>query len=345
MGDIQFEIIKDVNLNKIVNLDINKDVDVNVNIDDLLATAEADSEAFGEFALAEVDAYTYVREIPGEEEQCEIFELEGALDSQGNASALESLDDLGNRVAVDDLTAVVGYISPDNNAFPTTVIQNLATQTSIFPGTPLAAVPPSVLNAQTGFGILTDLTIPDPPLGTSIPNERFIPSGDLQLEWMGGNDLNDELEIVELQYELTNELTINFGEMSYLCGDDLVTGDAVLTLAEGSEYLIIWDSEVEGVAPTASHPMEIAFDGFIVGDVFTIGDQVFDLTAFVQTGDYLNNPDLANISQWEFEFSILGECEVCTPIPGTGEAFAYAESSAAIDLNNGEMALAMAEVI
>ena len=61
-GDITFNIAKDVNLNKVVNLNINKDVNVNVNIDDLLATAEADAEAFGQFALAEVDAYTYVND-------------------------------------------------------------------------------------------------------------------------------------------------------------------------------------------------------------------------------------------------------------------------------------------
>ena len=61
-GDITFNITKVVNLDKDVTLDINKNVDVNVNIDDLLATAEADAEAFGEFALAEVDAYTYVNQ-------------------------------------------------------------------------------------------------------------------------------------------------------------------------------------------------------------------------------------------------------------------------------------------
>ena len=64
MGNIAFNIEKIVNLNKTVNLDINKNVDVNINIDDLLATAEADAEAFGEFALAEVDAYTFANFNP-----------------------------------------------------------------------------------------------------------------------------------------------------------------------------------------------------------------------------------------------------------------------------------------
>ncbi len=59
-GDIAFNIAKDVNLNKVVTLDIDKTVDVNVNNPDQLATAESDAEAFGTNALAEVDTYTVV---------------------------------------------------------------------------------------------------------------------------------------------------------------------------------------------------------------------------------------------------------------------------------------------
>ena len=59
-GNIEFNITKNVNLTKVVNLNINKNVIVDVNNKDLLATAEADAEAFGLHALAEVDAYTTV---------------------------------------------------------------------------------------------------------------------------------------------------------------------------------------------------------------------------------------------------------------------------------------------
>ena len=59
-GDIAFNVAKVVNLNKVVTLDIDKNVDVNVNNPDQLATAEADAEAFGIYALAETDAFTYV---------------------------------------------------------------------------------------------------------------------------------------------------------------------------------------------------------------------------------------------------------------------------------------------
>ena len=78
-GDIAFDITKNVNLNKVVTLDIDKNVDANVNNPDQLATAEADAEAFGIYALAETDAYTYVTET----EAFSYSESTAALDFQG----------------------------------------------------------------------------------------------------------------------------------------------------------------------------------------------------------------------------------------------------------------------
>ena len=78
-GDIAFNIAKDVNLNKAVNLNITKTVDVNVNNPDQLATAEADAEAFGIYALAETDAYTYVTDS----EAFSYSESTAALDLSG----------------------------------------------------------------------------------------------------------------------------------------------------------------------------------------------------------------------------------------------------------------------
>ena len=59
-GNIKVEVFKNIDLNKKVNLDINKKVDVNVNNPDQLATAESDAQAFGKYALAETDTFTYV---------------------------------------------------------------------------------------------------------------------------------------------------------------------------------------------------------------------------------------------------------------------------------------------
>ena len=73
MGDINFSVFKEVNLNKQVTLDVDKNVNVDVDNNDILATAEADAEAFGrENALAEVDTYTFVNFNP-ETEQYEAF--------------------------------------------------------------------------------------------------------------------------------------------------------------------------------------------------------------------------------------------------------------------------------
>ena len=82
MGDIAFNIEKNVDLNKVVNLEIDKDVDVNVDNPDQLATAEADAEAFGEDALAETDAFTYVNGEPGPGGMM----AQGLIDVLGNTS-------------------------------------------------------------------------------------------------------------------------------------------------------------------------------------------------------------------------------------------------------------------
>ncbi len=59
-GDISFNIASNVDINKKVNFDIVKNVNANVNNPDQLATAQSDAEAFGTYALAETDTYTYV---------------------------------------------------------------------------------------------------------------------------------------------------------------------------------------------------------------------------------------------------------------------------------------------
>ncbi|MEM8827915.1 MAG: hypothetical protein AAGE96_00990 [Cyanobacteria bacterium P01_G01_bin.19] len=61
-GNIDFSINANVNSNKVVNLDIFKTVEANVNNPDQLATALADAEAFGTYALAETETFTYVTE-------------------------------------------------------------------------------------------------------------------------------------------------------------------------------------------------------------------------------------------------------------------------------------------
>lgn len=53
-------ILKNVNIEKFVFLDVEKDVDADVNIDGRLATAEASADALGFDALAETDTFAQV---------------------------------------------------------------------------------------------------------------------------------------------------------------------------------------------------------------------------------------------------------------------------------------------
>ena len=59
-GDIFASIGKDINFNKVVTKDITKTVFVDVVNPDQLAEAEADAEAFGEYALAQTDTFAIV---------------------------------------------------------------------------------------------------------------------------------------------------------------------------------------------------------------------------------------------------------------------------------------------
>ena len=61
-GTVDFDtnIVKNVNINKTVFLEVDKDVDAFVNIDGRLATAEASADALGFDALAETDTFAQV---------------------------------------------------------------------------------------------------------------------------------------------------------------------------------------------------------------------------------------------------------------------------------------------
>ena len=64
-GTVEFDtiILKNVNIEKFVFLDVEKDVDADVNIDGRLATAEASADALGFDALAETDTFAQVDEF------------------------------------------------------------------------------------------------------------------------------------------------------------------------------------------------------------------------------------------------------------------------------------------
>ncbi|MDJ0647964.1 MAG: hypothetical protein QNJ60_04595 [Xenococcaceae cyanobacterium MO_188.B19] len=317
MGDLSFNIIKDVNLNKVVNLNINKNVDVNVENKDLLATAEADAEAFGLNALAEVDAYTYVREEDG---GVPPTSAEGTVDLLGNSLQLD-FDDGSNTDGVYDNINI------------------------IFEGDGTA--PPDVDDIN-GFGSLTSLTTP--PEGTSppitpdapLPQTGVLEITDFNLERTEAPVFITPDGDLEAEYRLTQDWIVNFGERTLdLNGDGLTgSGDFILTVPEGTEFLAeyVGPGEIPPVTPPLG-PIELEFEAFVNNNAAVItyndpciidGSTDFQVTEFVFEAETLQNPAVG-ISDWATQFTVVGDCPGGSG--GDGEAFAYAESTAAIDLD------------
>ncbi|MGK7948298.1 MAG: hypothetical protein AB4368_05700 [Xenococcaceae cyanobacterium] len=274
MGDINFNIAKDVNLNKVVNLDIDKNVDVNVNVDDLLATAEADAEAFGEFALAEVDAYTYVSE--GEPGDSEIIESPAQVDAVGTADvSFPSGLSIGDQITVNHLDV------DDIDGF-----DHFAELSSPPPDTP-------------------DVPLPDPLL--SIDDKVIEITGEL-----GGGLFTGVL---------TDDVEINFGERTLSTLEDPGPYPLTVTIAAGTEYIV---DELAGGA------LELDFDG-------TPADITVEFegsTTIIEIEELAYTQEAAGIGQaGEWNFDVVANIieEVGGP-PTPGEAFAYAESTSAVDL-------------
>ncbi|MDJ0634668.1 MAG: hypothetical protein QNJ34_15880 [Xenococcaceae cyanobacterium MO_188.B29] len=163
MGDINFTIAKDVNLNKVVNLDIDKDVDVNVDNPDQLATAEADAEAFGEQALAETDAYTYVTDS----EAFSYAESTAALDLEIEEPIFD--DPLGDTFGFGspqiDIENVSGVVSGEE----------LKLTMNFF--TPISAPSTGLSDSVVGFW---DLDLDQDPLTGIASNQSFFAPPDQQ---------------------------------------------------------------------------------------------------------------------------------------------------------------------
>ncbi|MDJ0635334.1 MAG: hypothetical protein QNJ34_19235 [Xenococcaceae cyanobacterium MO_188.B29] len=301
MGDINFNIAKNVDLNKVVNLDIDKDVDVNVNNDDILATAEADAEAFGERALAETDAYTYVR---GEGSSGTIFTADGSIDVLGNTTDLE----LG---------------TPNITGLPSTVTVDYTSSGSVVAGLP-------DLDDFNAFDSLANLNNPLPTNDNPIPIEDvFVADNDKILVF---DSLISDSPL-EGRYVLQDNWIVDFGpEELDMDGDGFTgVGNLTLTIPAGATYL---------VEQLANGEIEVEFEAFApdANGFFTYDDtagpvskSVFELTGYVQEAESL---EIGNLSDWAFQAAYESIEEVNGT--GSGEAFSYAESTAALDLNGDD---------
>ena len=164
MGDINFNVFKDVNLNKQVTLDIDKNVNVNVNNNDILATAEADAEAFGSNALAEVDVLTLATET----EAFAYAESTSALDLQDPIIPIEGITiftegTLGEGANVLSGGSFAGAFTED--PFPPTGSGTVEEFNLTFFDNTGAVFTVSECNQTCGGGLHSRITLPD---GTTI---------------------------------------------------------------------------------------------------------------------------------------------------------------------------------
>ena len=323
MGNLAFDISKIVDLNKTVNLDIDKNVDVNVNIDDLLATAEADAEAFGTFALAEVDAYTFVNEGGG---GVMTEDVEVDVDALGNTTLTEQFIDPDNLIEVTDTP----YILPNN------ITVNFTDQTIPPDGLPDI----DDLNWTGGLigneDVAGDTPIPTDPDGTGEPG--FSPRSDKVLAFVEGQDPLPETQpdgsvIVFAEYELTQDWIVDFGERTITGAEKTDTDSLSIVIPEGTTYLVEFLDE-DGDPATGVEGFEAKeyeFEAFPAPDdqgQWVFGGQSFDIETYAQVGE-----EIFDLGFGDWDFQALGTITLVEPIDGEGEAFAYAESTSAVDLN------------
>ena len=361
MGNLAFDISKIVDLNKVVTLDIDKNVDVTVDNSDILATAEADAEAFGPNALAEVDAFTYVN-VNGDGGGEYVLEL-GLLDFLGNSTNFE----LGELVDID----VVDEGGSPAGTF--TVAQELSIELT---GPANADGLPDIDDLNS-FGKLEPVDIgiegsSDNPLPIDDGDNFFAFSDDLNLVLAddpgailrNGTDL--ELE-VEYEYigEDGGDLIINFGTQVLdilpieapdeselgICSscdpeEGPFEGELLLTIPNETKFLVTYEDAIAGGNDVTDGPIEIEFlefaqDGADRG-FYTFNGVEYEVQDFALTADSLGTE--FEISDWAIEADALfPQCEVCST-NGDGEAFAYAESTSALDLNGDDM-MALSDII
>ncbi len=331
MGNLAFDIIKDVDLNKVVNLDIDKNVDVEVNNDDILATAEADAEAFGERALAETDAYTYVNE--GEDRTItRIVPKEVDVDALGNTTLTEQ-DDFINDVPFDlddDGVTDVTYFVPEN----ITVNFDTPDNTGL----------PDIDDLNWTGGLEGNDTIPG--ADTLLPTEGFAANdknliyADDQPNGLPSAVLEaDGSVVVTARYELANDWVVDFSPPDRIVnGNEATQTDSLsMVIPQGTTYLVEFLDEdgdintgVEGF-----EAKEYEFEAFpeTGRGQWVFGSNSFDIETYVQTGEEIFD---IGFGDWAFEALGIIDITVTETVPGIGEAFSYAESTAALDLNGDD---------
>ncbi|MDJ0744524.1 MAG: hypothetical protein QNJ32_14350 [Xenococcaceae cyanobacterium MO_167.B27] len=301
MGDIAFNIFKDVDLNKVVNLDIDKNVDVNVNNPDILATAEADAEAFGPNALAEVDAYTYVNFEDGVPPIFSSGQLQvegGTLPFAGTPPGDDIFIDFNQDVSpgitgelpdVDDVNAIDHFADLD--------------------GVP---APPADTGLPQPLLTITDLLLT--PVNNTIEPPGTPPDVDL---WEYTNNAPFEVDFGIRNVERNSVTGFQPGE----------TGNLILTVPADESWEVLFNTSTGAVEVNLE--VDNAFFTFTpMGD---LDDCPLNNEPFVASADFDFIADsLGQLAGYEFQ--ALTDEIIWYGCEGQGEAFAYAESTAGLDL-------------
>ena len=303
MGNLAFDISKIVDLNKVVNLDIDKNIDVTVNNPDILATAEADAEAFGSNALAEVDAYTYVNEGNG-----------GTI-TEFSSGQIE----------------VLGNIPPYDDG--------------VNPGDPIfidfTAPPESDVDDVNASGHFVDVA-DEPSPGTPIP-DPLLTITDIQLSPINPGDP----ALIQLYENANDPVVIDYGTRYVERNGDgeqgaFEVGNLTLTFPVGTEFLVEFNGGIVIVEDLTAPPQQDAFFTFDPEqDGASSNAETF--VAFTEFRADMVFDSLGDFASYEID-AITDQIPWHTTMEGNGEAFAYAESTSSLDLNNDDV-LAMADVI
>ncbi len=298
-----------------------------------MATAEADAEAFGTFALAEVDAYTFVNENGG---------------TSITEDVVVDVDALGNTTLTDqtDLIeeAVIEPITQNTNNIPRNITVNFTQQDG-------AGLPDiDDLNWTGGLignqDVAADTPIPTDPDGTGEPG--FSPRSDKVLELDDLVPLTAQLQgngsvIVFAEYELTQDWIVHFGERTITGDIKSETQDLSIRIPTGTRYLVEFLDQDGNPATGVEgfEAKEYEFEAFPEAGPgqWVFGEHSFDIETYAQIGE-----EIFDLGFGDWDFQALGTITINGKTDGDGEAFAYAESTSAVDLNNDEV-LATADVI
>ena len=321
MGNIAFNVEKLVDLNKVVTLDIDKNVDVTVDNPDILATAEADAEAFGSNALAEVDAFTYVSGETVVQQEDVVVDV----DALGNTTLTDQTNLFQESFDLFDSDG--NFVRNATYSIPNDITVNF--------DTPDGAGLPDIDDLNWTGGLEGNETIPG--ADTQLPTEGFVANDKdlVYLETVGAVLEPNNSVVVTARYQLANPWVVDFSPPDRtITGQQVTETDSLsIEIPQDTIYLVEFlDEDGDDTTGVGGfEAKEYEFESFPAdgpGQWVFGGDRFFDIDVYVQTGD-----EIFDVGFGDWAFEALGTITIMDGSSEEGEAFAYAESTSALDLN------------